>query len=333
MTPLFDIQLRNTSLFEKIQPYLISLTITDEPGLKSDKLDLVLADQNLDIPQIGDLLKISLGYKESGLCDMGTFSIDGYALSHNEMRITAHAADFLEDFKNPKSRSFENTSLENIIQAIAAEHNVPARISPNLSSINFPALHQTSESDLHFLTRLGQQFNILIKPAGNCLIAMPSGHGFATSGSQLPEVTLTLDSTINWSIEFSKKEQVPSVVAKGYDTDNAEEFFESVGEEDYSESDIGYSLRGLYPTREAAKTAAKAVYEKLTQKAYTFNAEIPGTPNILAESNLRLSGFRTGIPTTWIISRSTHTLNSMGYRTSLEAMVPTDFRNEFEIEK
>jgi phage protein D len=264
---------------------------------------------------------------------MGTFSIDGYALSHNEMRITAHAADFLEDFTNPKSRSFENTSLENIIQTIAAEHNIPARSSSKLSNINFTAIHQTSESDLHFLTRLGQQFNILIKPAGNCLIAMPSGHGFTTSGSQLPEVTLTPESTLNWSLEFSKKEQVPSVVAKGYDTDNAEEFFESVGEEDYSEGDIGYSLRGLYPTREAAKTAAKAVYEKLTQKAYTLNAEILGSPNVLAESNLKLTGFRSGIPTTWIISRSTHTLNSAGYKTSLEAMVPADFQSEFELKE
>jgi phage protein D len=333
MTPLFDIQLRNTSLFEKIQPYLISLTITDEPGLKSDKLDLVLADQNLGIPQIGDLLKISLGYKETGLCDMGTFSIDGYALSHNEMRITAHAADFLESFKNPKSRSFENISLGNIIQAIANEHNIAAKISSGLSNINFSALHQTAESDLHFLTRLGQQFNILIKPAGNYLVAMPSGHGFSASGSHLPEVILTPDSTINWSLEFSKKEQVPSVVAKGYDTDNAEEFFESVGEEGYSNGNIGYSLRGLYPTREAAKVAAKAVYEKLTQKTYTFTAEIPGNPNILAESKLKLSGFRAGIPTAWIISRSTHSLTSSGYRTSLEAMVPRDFRNEFGLEK
>jgi phage protein D len=158
---------------------------------------------------------------------------------------------------------------------------------------------------------------------------MPSGHGQAISGPQLPEVILTPDSTINWSLEFSKKEQVPSVVAKGYDIDNAEEFFESVGEEDYSEGDIGYSLRGLYPTREAAKTAAKAVYEKLTQKAYTFNAEIPGNPNVLAESNLKLSGFRQGIPTTWIISRSTHSLTSSGYRTSLEAMVPGDYQTEF----
>jgi hypothetical protein len=75
------------------------------------------------------------------------------------------------------------------------------------------------------------------------------------------------------------------------------------------------------------------VYEKLTQKAYTFNAEFPGNPNVLAESNLKLTGFRTSIPTTWIISRSTHTLNSAGYRTSLEAMIPVDFQKEFELEQ
>jgi phage protein D len=282
------------------------MTITDEPGLKSDKVDIVLSDQNLAIPNIGDLLKISLGYKESGLYDMGTFAVDGYALSHNEMRITAHAADFLESFKNPKSRSFENMSLENIVQTIAAEHNITARISHALSNIIFPVIHQASESDLHFLTRLGQQFNILIKPSGNCLIAMPAGHGQTISGTQLPEVILTPDSTINWSLQFSKKDQIPSVTAKGYDTDSAEEFFETAGEEGVDDIDLGYSLRGMYPTRDAAKTAAKSVYEKLTQKAYTFSAEIPGNPNALAESRLKLSGFRSGIPTNWIISRSTH---------------------------
>jgi hypothetical protein len=89
-------------------------------------------------------------------------------------------------------------------------------------------------------------------------------------------------------------------------------------------------LRGLYPTREAAKIAAKSVYEKLTQKAYTFTAEIPGNPNVLAESRLRLKNFRTEIPIDWIIARSTHSLTSAGYKTSLEAMVPGDYQKEFE---
>jgi phage protein D len=64
---------------------LISLTITDEPGLKTDKLDLVFADQNngsnLELSKIGDLLKISLGYKESGICEIGTVAVDDYTQS------------------------------------------------------------------------------------------------------------------------------------------------------------------------------------------------------------------------------------------------------------
>ncbi|MDR0625094.1 MAG: hypothetical protein LBF72_01430 [Holosporales bacterium] len=202
---------------------------------------------------------------------MWTFASDGYALSHNEMRITAHAADFLEDFKNPKSRSFENISLENIVQTIASEHNVVARISPDLSNINFPAVHQTSESDSHFLTRLGQQLNALIKPAGNFLVATSAGHRQAASGVGLPEIILTPDSVINWSLQFSKKEQVPSVVAKWYDTDAAEEFFESVGEESETDLDCGYSLRGLYPTREAAKIAANQRHAPRRQRYHMFH--------------------------------------------------------------
>jgi phage protein D len=196
-------------------------------------------------------------------------------------------------------------------------------------NIKFSALHQTAESDLHFLTRLGQQFNLLIKPSGNFLVALPTGRGHATSGSSLPEIFLTPDSVMNWSLQFSKKDEVPAVTAKGYDTDSAEEFFETIGEEGVDDIDIGYSLRGLYPTREAAKVAAKTVYEKLTKKAYTFTAEIPGNPNVLAESKLKLRNFRQGIPTDWIVSRSVHTLNSADYRTSLDAMLPSDYQAEF----
>jgi hypothetical protein len=92
-------------------------------------------------------------------------------------------------------------------------------------------------------------------------------------------------------LQYSKKDQIPSVTAKGYDTDSAEEFFETAGEEGVDDIDIGYSLCGSYPTRDTAKTAANAAYEKLTQKAYTFTAKIPCNPNVLAESRLNSAAF------------------------------------------
>lgn len=209
MTPTFDLFLKNTSLFEKIQPFLVSLSITDEPGLKSDKLDLVLVNQNLELPQTGELLKVSLGYKETGVYDMGIFAIDGYTLSQKEIHITAHAADFLEDFKNPKTRTFTQTTLGEIIQNIAKNHGIEARITEDISRIKIYTLHQTSESDLHFLTRLGQHYHFMIKPAGHVLVALKN-----SSLQTLPEVILTPDSVMNWSLRLSKREEIPSVPLK-----------------------------------------------------------------------------------------------------------------------
>lgn len=325
MTPTFDLFLKNTSLFERIQPFLVSLSITDEPGLKSDKLDLVLMNQNLELPQTSELLKVSLGYKETGVYDMGTFAIDGYTLSHREIHITAHAADFLEDFKNPQTRTFTQTTLGAILQTIAQNHGIEACIAEDISSIKITTLHQTSESNLHFLTRLGQQYHLLIKPAGHALVALKP-----SSSQILPEVTLMPDSVMNWSLRLSKREEIPSVTAKGYDVDTAEEFHETVGDENYSEESVGYALRGLYPTREAAKLAAKAVYEKLIQKTYTFSAKIVGNPLVMAESRLILKGFQAEVPVKWKVLRTTHVLNSSGYTTSLEAMLEAEYKEQFE---
>lgn len=325
MTPTFDITFKNHSLFSTLQPYLVSLILTDEPGLKSDTCTLTLANNQLELPKTGEKLQILLGYKESGVYDMGTFEIDGLTLTHKELQLTAHAADFLKDMKNPKSRSFTDTTLAALVEQIAAEHGLPAAVSSDLQSLMIPTLHQSSESDLHLLTRLGQKYNLLIKPAGGSLVAMPRNR---TSAPLLPEVTLTPDSVIHWAYRFSKQDDIPRVTAKGYDSDQAEEFHETVGSG--SPSELGYALRGLYPTREAAQQAAKAVYEKLIQKIHTFSATVIGHPWIAAEARLVLRGFPTELPSRWKISRATHSLTNTGYTTDLEAMLDEEFSEQFK---
>ena len=325
MTPTFDITLNGRSLFSTLQSYLISLVLTDEPGLKSDTCTLTLLNQQLELPQTGELLKVSLGYKETGVYDMGTFEIDGFTLTHKDLQLTAHSADFLQTMKHPKSRSFENMTLASLVEQIASEHGMPAAVSADLQSLTIPTLHQSSESDLHLLTRLGQKYNLLIKPAGGSLVAMPRNRASAPT---LPEVTITPDSVIRWAYRFSKQEDIPCVTAKGYDSDQAEEFHETVGSGRPSE--LGYALRGLYPTREAAQQAAKAVYEKLIQKRHTFSATVIGHPWIAAEARLALQGFQTEIPQQWKISRATHSLTATGYTTSLEAMLDEEYAAQFK---
>lgn len=211
---------------------------------------------------------------------------------------------------------------------LAQEHGIPAVVSSDLQGIRIPTLHQSSESDLHFLTRLGQKYNLLIKPAGGSLVAIPLRGG--ASGRELPEVTLTPDSVINWAYKVSKKEDIPSVTAKGYDPDTASEFHETAGGHTSGGQSLGYALRGLYPTREAAKQAAQAAYEKLIQKIHTFSATVIGHPWIAAEARLALRGFPTELPSRWQISRATHALTNTGYTTDLEAMLDEEFSEQFK---
>lgn len=337
MTPTFDITFQNRSLFSTLQPYLLSLIITDEPGLKSDTCSLTLVNHRLELPKTGEMLKVSLGYQETGVYDMGTFEIDGYTLGPQELQLTAHAADFLQSMKNPKTRSFTDTNLAALVERLAQENGVQAAVAQELQNIRIPTLHQSSESDLHFLTRLGQKYNLLIKPAGGSLVARPlrrrvtnrypSEKGVVNPDT--PEVTITPDSVINWSYRLSKKEDIPSVTAKGYDPDSAEEFHETAGDAYSGDEALGYALRGLYPTREAARQAAQAAYEKLIQEIHTFSATVIGHPWIAAESRLVLSGFDSDIPQRWKISRATHSLTTSGYTTALEAMLDDEYEKQF----
>lgn len=66
------------------------MVLADEPGLKSDTCSLTLVKHQLELPKTGKKLKISRGYKKSGVYDMGAFEIDGCTLTHKELQITAH---------------------------------------------------------------------------------------------------------------------------------------------------------------------------------------------------------------------------------------------------
>lgn len=254
MRPSFDLMFQGSSLKERLHPFLISLTLTDEAELKSDKLNLVLANHNLELPRTSESLQLRLGYEETGLIDMGRFTIDGYTVTAQEVRITAHATDFLKTLNKPKTRTFENVSLGTVIQTIAHENAIPTNLQ-GLSAELIPVLHQTEESNLHFLTRLARTFNLLLKSAGGVLVAMRKPVGYTS-------VLLTPHEVLNWSYRFTKPNDVSQVSAAWYDSDEAEDHLETVGTPEGSV----YTLRGIYPTAQAARTAAQTILQRMNQK-------------------------------------------------------------------
>ena len=85
-----------------------------------------------------------------------------------------------------------------------------------------------------------------------------------------------------------------------------------------------YILRNPYPTAAEASRAAAARLKELTRGLATLRLTVqPGDPLIAAESRLQLTGFRSGIDGDWIVTGATHQLDTVGYRTRVDAELPS----------
>ena len=67
-------------------------------------------------------------------------------------------------------------------------------------------------------------------------------------------------------------------------------------------------------------TAVQAKVKRVEKNNKTFRFSTEGRPDLFAESPLILRGFSTKIPTTWIISRVEHALNSNGFISNVECI-------------
>lgn len=78
MTPDFKIIAAGVNITPQIKDRLLSLTITDEAGIKADTVEITLDDRDglIELPAPGAPLLVFLGYRETGLIPMGLFTSD-----------------------------------------------------------------------------------------------------------------------------------------------------------------------------------------------------------------------------------------------------------------
>ena len=82
MQPLFRLYAGSKEITAAIRDRLIELVVTDEAGIQSDALKLTLDDRRredgaiAELPRIGTVLTVSLGYAETTLVAMGSFIVD-----------------------------------------------------------------------------------------------------------------------------------------------------------------------------------------------------------------------------------------------------------------
>ncbi|MCL6230203.1 phage late control D family protein [Bartonella bilalgolemii] len=226
MRPFCTVKANGEDITRILMDYVLSIEITDEAEDKSDRITIELDDRArecdngfLDIPLIGTIISITLGYEGGKNRDMGAYLIDEISVSSppQTLSVTGRAASMNTSYRTPKSQSYHQQTLGNIIQEIAQRNGYTPKVDPALAKIVVRHIDQTTESDMAFATRLAEEYDAVAKPVDGKLVLAKRGEGKAITGETIPVVIIHEKHCTSWDFKYSSRDEAG--MANGLKTD------------------------------------------------------------------------------------------------------------------
>lgn len=333
MKPAWSVTANGQDISARLADHLLELVIIDQSGIEADVLELRVADPRATVrrPALGSTLTAALGYAPKPLTPMGEWTLDSVSLelAPRVWVLRAHSADLRGGLRTRRSNGFEDIYLSNIVAVIAERNGLTPVVSKDLENARVARIDQTNESDISFLTRLGQLYDALVTVKSGHLILAKRGRGVTASGEPLPAVNLTLAEVSNGHFSHDEVEIYTAVEARWRNVITKEDVWIRAGSapgepgQDVTPEGV-WRLRGLFPNDAAARAAAEAKLNAQARQSATLSLDLPGRTDIAAETPLQLTGFSADFDGRWIVTRAQHVLDENGYQLSLEAERPPD---------
>lgn len=322
MTPSFRLIAAGEDVTATLEDRLLSLRVTDHDGTTADRLELRLDNRDLriDLPAMDARLELALGFRETGLVEMGWFEVEGLSGegAPDTMRITATAVDLKRAGRAPRTRAFEGRTLQQIVAQIADDAGLVPAVAPQIAGLRWDYLAQTAESGLHFLSRLGREIDATVKAAGGRLVVVPRGQGIAADGRTLDPVEVPRTRLIRYGWQIKSREVDGRVEAEWADTAGGRVERVVAGERG-----VVRRLRQVFASPSEARRAATAARQASQRQAVTVTATLAFTPELLAGGRVRFDGLHPGIDGLFGLNKVSHVLDG-GLQTEVEAMRPQE---------
>ncbi|MCU7904430.1 MAG: hypothetical protein KZQ76_01010 [Candidatus Thiodiazotropha sp. (ex Epidulcina cf. delphinae)] len=307
MQPVFKVIVGGADITSRLSDRLISLLVSDEAGFKSDTVSIALdnRDRRVAMPSKGAELQVSLGYRGEGVLFTGRYTVDEVSVSGAPltMTIAGKAANMRAGLKERKTRSFSETTLGDLVAAVASDHGMTPKVSDDLASVAVAQVDQTNESDIHLLTRIAADYGAVAKPSNGFLLFVKRGQAKSVSGKLIPAVTIKANQLSSYRFTFADRGKYQSVVAHWHNTASGEREPVSAGA-----GSPAYTLRGNYPDQATAQAAAAAKLASLQRGEGVGTITLPCDPRLAAEGEVSLSGLIDGVDGSWVASRVEHSL-------------------------
>ncbi|EGR2744180.1 hypothetical protein CFE14_RS15905 [Vibrio parahaemolyticus] len=285
---------------------LIRLSLHDAAGFENDTAEIELDNRDgvVEFPATGAELDIYIGYEDE-LSFRGTYSVDELEepIEYDTLMIKAQASQMKQSLKAPRDASFDNVTLGQLAEEIAARHGYQAAVSPEMSGIAFPHIDQRGESDTNLLTRLARENNGFFKVTANKLVVVPKEAGKSVSGKTLPTITISDKENTTGRVTIKDKDDYQSVVAYWFDEPNQEKVGETAGS-----GEPQYVIKKTHATADAAKQAAVSKLAELKRGNGTLSITRPLNPDIMPEGFLVLENHKQSVNGRWLVESVDHVI-------------------------
>ncbi len=326
--PAFRLTVDGLDIAQLISPRLMSLELTDNRGIEADQLSITLSDHDglLTIPPKGAVLRLWLGWSDTGLVDKGTYTVDEteHSGAPDVLSIRARSADLRKGLKTKRERSWSNTTLGEVMGDIAIGNGLTATIAGALDGLPILQLDQANESDANLISRLGEEFDAVASVKAGCLLCLPAGGGKTASGMDLPHITLTRADGDQHRYLQADRDSYDGVRAYYYDVNSAKKQEAIAGGGDNLKD-----LRHTYSDQQSALRAARAEFRRLQRGSATLSYTLAmGRPDLIPELTYTLQGVKAEIDEIiWYGGNVQHSLSADGgytVRLELESKLPED---------
>lgn len=274
---------------------LVSLTVTDREGIRSDTLKMVFNDPppHFQSPRRGAQVDVDLANLVGGSF-VGSYIIDrvDYACLPYTISVNGHSADLTSALKENKTRHFDDMTVRQIVEKIAGDHGLTPRISDAVSGHLYEWIGQQDESDLSFLERLARRHGALFTIKNGALLWLERGAGKNADGTSIPAVTVIPTTIVTGTCRMSESDVDRFKTVKAYWQDRREARRQEVVIEADPEATGEHVLRDPYSSREEAEAAARAAVREMLRGLIETSCTIIGRPALMAGQPVKYAGVR-----------------------------------------
>lgn len=300
MKPRVEVSIDGVPVAGHFYERLLSLTVTDEEGMKSDTVDIELNDgppNFLAIPRKGAIISVKMGFGDD-LVPKGVFTADKVNVDclPYKMSISGKAADLRSGkLKERQERSWDKSKLGDILSQIASESGLTPAVDDDLADFEYDWLAQQDESNINFLRRLAERHNGLFAVKQRRLIFTRLGSGLSASGAPLGSIILTPEKIKVGSlkVEINDRTKYSKVVAYYQDSDKAERV--EIDADADADGDSVYRLPEPYASPAEADKAAQAKAKELQRGEGSVSVTVIGDAGIDAGLPLLFADIRPGV--------------------------------------